>query len=147
MNYIDKSEDINVDISTIFTLINNVDGYKSFLPWCKNSTIISNIDNIIIGEIEISKNLINWKFKTSNSYIKDKTIKLELVDGPFSHLNGEWNFKKKDNFNTQVSLYLEYQFDNRVIEMSLKPIFSSIMNSILDSFISEAFRIKNEKQT
>ena len=46
----------------------------------------------------IDKNLINWKFKTSNSYIKDKTIKLELVDGPFSHLNGEWNFKKKDNF-------------------------------------------------
>ena len=109
--------------------------------------MISNIDNIIIGEIEISKNLINWKFKTSNSYIKDKTIKLELVDGPFSHLNGEWNFKKKDNFNTQVSLYLEYQFDNRIIEMSLKPIFSSIMNSILDSFISEAFRIKNDKQT
>ena len=54
---------------------------------------------------------------------------------------------KKDNFNTQVSLYLEYQFDNRIIEMSLKPIFSSIMNSILDSFISEAFRIKNDKQT
>ena len=77
----------------------------------------------------------------------DKTIKLELVDGPFSHLNGEWGFKKKDNFNTQVSLYLEYQFDNRIIEMSLKPIFSSIMNSILDSFISEAFRIKNDKQT
>ena len=69
------------------------------------------------------------------------------MDGPFSHLNGEWNFKKKDNFNTQVSLYLEYQFDNRIIEMSLKPIFSSIMNSILDSFISEAFRIKNDKQT
>ena len=146
MNYIDKSEDINVDISTIFKLINNVDGYKDFLPWCKNSIIISNIDNIIIGEIEISKNLINWKFKTSNIYTKDKNIKLELVDGPFSHLNGEWNFKKKDNFNTKVSLYLEYQFDNRIIEMSLKPIFSSIMNSILDSFISEAFRIKNDKQ-
>ena len=147
MNYIDKSEDINVDVSTIFTLINNVDGYKDFLPWCKNSIIVSDIDNIMIGEIEISKNLIYWRFKTSNSYIKDKIIKLELVDWPFSHLNGKWSFKKKDNFNTHVSLYLEYQFDNRVIEMSLKPIFSSIMNSILDSFISEAFRIKNEKQT
>ena len=76
-----------------------------------------------------------------------KKIKLDLVDGPFTHLNGEWNFKKNDNYNTQVSLYLEYQFNNRIIEMSLKPIFSSIMNSILDSFISEAFRIKNEKQT
>ena len=147
MNYIDKSEDINVDVSTIFTLINNVDGYKDFLPWCKNSIIVSDIDNIMIGEIEISKNLINWRFKTSNSYIKDKIIKLELVDGPFSHLNGKWSFKKRDNFNTHVSLYLEYQFDNRVIEISLKPIFSSIMKSILDSFISEAFRKKNEKQT
>tara|TARA_Y100000992_G_C21114941_1_gene419066 strand:- start:171 stop:608 length:438 start_codon:yes stop_codon:yes gene_type:complete len=145
MNYIDKTENINVDVNTIFTLINNVDGYKDFLPWCKNSSIESNIDNIIVGEIEISKNLISWKFKTSNHYIEDKKIELKLVDGPFSHLKGEWNFKKKDNFNTQVNLYLEYQFDNRIIEMSLKPIFSSIMNSILDSFISEAFRIKNEK--
>ena len=40
MNYIDKSEDINVDVSTIFTLINDVDGYKDFLPWCKNSIIV-----------------------------------------------------------------------------------------------------------
>ena len=95
MNYIDKTEDINVDVNTIFTLINNVDGYKDFLPWCKNSIILSDTDNILIGEIEISKNLINWRFKTSNTYIKDKKIKLDLVDGPFTHLNGEWNFKKK----------------------------------------------------
>ncbi len=145
MNYIDKSEEINVNVGTIFNLINNVDGYKEFLPWCKNSSIESNSNEVIIGEIEISKNLINWKFKTSNKYIIDKKIVLELIEGPFSHLCGEWNFEKKDKFNTKVSLYLEYQFDNKIIEMSLKPIFSSIMDSILDSFISEAFRIKNEQ--
>ena len=42
MNYIDKSEEINVNVGTIFNLINNVDGYKEFLPWCKNSSIESN---------------------------------------------------------------------------------------------------------
>tara|TARA_Y100000816_G_C25801683_1_gene419867 strand:- start:43 stop:483 length:441 start_codon:yes stop_codon:yes gene_type:complete len=145
MNYIDKTEEINVNVSTIFKLINNVDGYKEFLPWCKNSFIESDADNVILGEIEISKNLVNWKFKTINKYKIDKKILLDLVEGPFSHSHGEWNFKKKDDFNTEVSLYLEYQFDNKIIEMSLKPIFSSIMDSILDSFISEAFRVKNEK--
>ena len=45
--------------------------------------------------------------------------------------------------NTSVQLYLEYEFDNKLVELSIKPIFSGIMSSILDSFISEAFRLKN----
>ena len=82
--------------------------------------------------------------------LKDLRKNLDTYKKNFKSRNANFDvedFKKKDNFNTQVSLYLEYQFDNRIIEMSLKPIFSSIMNSILDSFISEAFRIKNDKQT
>ena len=144
MNYIDKVEEINVDVNTIFDLINNVANYKEFLPWCSNSIIDIDHDNIMHGEIEISKNLIDWKFKTSNKYVVNKEIQIELIDGPFSHLSGEWKFRKIDNFNTEVKLYLEYEVDNKVIEMSLKQIFSTIMNSILDSFISEAFRIKSK---
>ena len=41
-----------------------------------------------------------------------------------------------------VELYLEYKFDSGIIELSIKPIFSKIMSSILDSFISEAFKRK-----
>ena len=34
---------------------------------------------------------------------------------------------------------------NKLIEMSIKPVFSSIMSSILDSFISEAFKLKSNE--
>ena len=142
MDYINKSEEINVSHELIFSLINNVEDYHRFLPWCSDSKIISDNGDKMLAEIEISKNFINWKFSTENTYDLNKKINIKLIDGPFNHLDGYWEFKKIDNYNTTVDLYLEYKFDSRLIELSIKPIFSNIMSSILDSFISEAFKRK-----
>ena len=142
MNFIKKSEEINVSHELIFALINNVEDYHKFLPWCSDSKIISDTNNKMAAEIEISKNFVNWKFSTENTYSLNKRIDIKLIDGPFNHLEGYWKFKKLDNYNTTVELYLEYKFDSRIIELSIKPIFSKIMSSILDSFISEAFKRK-----
>ncbi len=146
MNVVNQSEDINVDVSLIFDLINNVDRYSSFLPWCSNSSILSNSSSEMTAEIEIAGKPITWKFKTKNNYKVNEIIKIKLVDGPFKNLEGYWKFNSIDDHNTSVSLYLEYEFNSKIIELSLKPIFTGIMSSILDSFISEAFRLKNEKQ-
>jgi ribosome-associated toxin RatA of RatAB toxin-antitoxin module len=142
MNFIKKSEEINVSHELIFALINNVGDYHKFLPWCSDSKIISDTNNKMAAEIEISKNFVNWKFSTENTYSLNKRIDIKLIDGPFNHLEGYWKFKKLDNYNTTVELYLEYKFDSGIIELSIKPIFSKIMSSILDSFISEAFKRK-----
>ena len=144
MNYIKKRESINIEVQTIFNLINQVDKYSDFLPWCKKSKIISDTNNVMIGVITVSKNFADWTFTTKNNYIKNKKINLRLVDGPFNHLNGCWNFSEIDKNNTLIDFNLEYEFSNKMIELTLKPVFSSIMLSILDSFISEAFKIKNE---
>ncbi len=143
MNYVNKSEEINVDQKTIFNLINNVDSYQNFLPWCTSSSILSKQNNSMTAEIEISKSFVNWRFTTEITFKVNKIIELKLVNGPFSHLEGYWKFDEIDEFNTKVSLYLEYKFDNKLIEMSIKPVFSNIMSSILDSFISEAFKLKS----
>ena len=144
MNYIKKKESINIDVRTIFNLINQIDKYSDFLPWCKKSKIISDTNNAMIGVITVSKNFADWTFTTKNNYIINKKIDLRLIDGPFSHLNGCWNFSEIDKNNTLINFNLEYEFSNKIIGLTLKPVFSSIMLSILDSFISEAFKIKNE---
>ena len=144
MNYINKKEEINVNINIIFQLINKVDDYRLFLPWCSDSRILSDNNKTMVAEIDISKNFVSWNFKTRNNYIVNEKINLDLVDGPFSHLSGFWKFDIINKYNTIVELYLEYEFDSKIIEVSVKPIFSNIMSSILDSFISEAFRLKNE---
>ena len=123
-----------------------MDRYSEFLPWCSDSVILNDSASEMTAEIEITGKPIKWKFKTKNKYQENEIIKIKLVDGPFKNLEGYWKFHQIDQYNTNVILFLEYEFSSKIIELSLKPIFSSIMSSILDSFISEAFRLKNEKQ-
>ena len=73
---------------------------------------------------------------------KNKSIRLELVDGPFDSLDGQWLFSTIDEHNTKVSLEISYKFKSSIIELSIEPIYTSIMNSILESFIQEAFKLK-----
>ena len=142
MKKIYKEEDINIDIETIFNLINDIKSYPNYLPWCTKTEVSEESDNSIIGKIFISKSFINWNFSTKNIVKKNKSISLELVDGPFESLNGTWSFLPTDKFNTKVSLEINYQFKSSIIELSIEPIFTSIMNSILKSFVQEAFKSK-----
>ena len=75
-------------------------------------------------------------------YDVNKSNSLTVVDGPFDELNGQWSFKTIDRNNTHVTLEIDYKFKNSLIEISIEPIFSTIMNSILKSFIDQAFKIK-----
>ena len=68
MNYIKKKEEINVNINIIFQLINKVDDYRLFLPWCSDSRILSDNNKTMVAEIDISKNFVSWNFKTRNNY-------------------------------------------------------------------------------
>jgi len=142
MKRIYKQEDINIDISTIFNLINDVENYPNYLPWCTSTKVDRKSESLLIGEIFISKSFIKWNFSTKNIIEKNKSIRLELVDGPFDSLDGQWLFSTIDEHNTKVSLEISYKFKSSIIELSIEPIFTSIMNSILESFIQEAFKLK-----
>ena len=142
MKKIFKEEDINIDIETIFNLINDIESYPHYLPWCTKTEVTEKSTNIIIGRIFISKSLINWNFSTKNTIKTNDSISLELIDGPFESLTGKWLFSPIDDFNTRVSLSINYKFKSSIIELSIEPIFSSIMNSILKSFVQEAFKSK-----
>ena len=142
MNKIYKEENINVNLPIIFNLINDVENYPSFLPWCINTEVNRETSDRMVGKIYISKNFIKWDFTTKNKIVEEKSIELSSVDGPFKNLDGKWSFTKIDENNTRVSLEINYEFKNSLIEISIEPIFTSIMNSILQSFIDQAFRIK-----
>ena len=142
MKSIHKEEDINIDIETIFNLINDIESYPNYLPWCTKSEVKEESADTIIGKLFISKRIINWNFSTKNTIKKNELISLELVDGPFESLTGKWTFSSINKFNTKVSLDIDYKFKSSIIELSIEPIFSSIMNSILKSFVQEAFKSK-----
>ena len=122
----------------MFELVNNIDDYSQFLNWCDSSAILNQSDNQITASVEINKGGIKQTFSTLNTLTPYKSIAMELVDGPFDVLSGEWRFEPLGDNAAKIHLDLQFKFKSMLIDMTLSPVFKNIANSQLDSFVERA---------
>lgn len=122
----------------MFELVNNIDDYSQFLNWCDSSSILNQSDNQITASVEINKGGIKQTFSTLNTLTPYQSIAMELVDGPFDELSGEWRFEPLGENAAKIHLDLQFKFKSMLIDMALSPVFKNIANSQLDSFVARA---------
>ena len=122
----------------MFELVNNINDYSQFLNWCDSSSILNQSDNQITASVEINKGGIKQTFSTLNTLIPYQSIAMELVDGPFDELSGEWRFEPLGDNAAKIHLDLQFKFKSMLIDMALSPVFKNIANSQLDSFVERA---------
>ena len=122
----------------MFELVNNINDYSQFLNWCDSSSILNQSDNQITASVEINKGGIKQTFSTLNTLTPYKSIAMELVDGPFDVLSGEWRFEVLGDNAAKIHLDLQFKFKSMLIDMALSPVFKNIANSQLDSFVERA---------
>ena len=70
-----------------------------------------------------------------------ESIKMQLLDGPFDELFGEWRFESLGDSAAKVYLDLEFSFKSRIADITMSPLFKSIANSQLDAFVKRAKQI------
>ncbi len=146
MSHIKRNALVHYSPAEMYRLVNNVDDYKTFLPWCASSEIKTESDTEMVASVEIAKGVLNKTFTTHNQLQKDHRIELELVDGPFKKLRGFWQFDALKTTNAcKVNLELEFEFDNALMSIAAKPIFTQIANSLVDSFCKRAVEIYGER--
>jgi ribosome-associated toxin RatA of RatAB toxin-antitoxin module len=126
----------------IFDLVNDIEAYPQFLPWCKSSKIITKSGDKVTASLAISKAGLNHTFTTENTNIQGESIKIKLVDGPFNHLEGFWQFKPiGNNDGTKIQLDMDFEITNRVLAAALGPVFTQISGSLVDAFCKRAQEI------
>ena len=138
MSVINKSALVTYSPDRMFQIVDDVDAYCSFLPWCGDSKVLSRDDDEVHAMVEINHSGIRKKFTTRNLLQKDKMIEMTLIDGPFKHLHGYWHFAALGEDSCKISLDLEYEFSNRLLSMAVGPVFSKIANTLVDSFCQRA---------
>ena len=125
----------------MFELVNNINDYSNFLNWCDSSSILNETGNQITASVQINKNGFKQTFTTINTSTSYETIKMQLLDGPFDDLRGEWRFEPLGDNAAKVYLDLEFSFKSRIADMTISPLFKNIANSQLDAFIERAKNI------
>ncbi|MDA9058242.1 type II toxin-antitoxin system RatA family toxin [Candidatus Thioglobus sp.] len=138
MHRISKSAIVPYTPQQMFELVNNIDDYSQFLNWCDSSSILNQSDDQITASVEINKGGIKQTFSTLNTLTPYQSIAMELVDGPFDELSGEWRFEPLGENAAKIHLDLQFKFKSMLIDMALSPVFKNIANSQLDSFVARA---------
>ena len=145
MNSIKKSAIVFHPVKKMFQLVDMVEHYPQFLPWCGSTQIIERDNNKTIASIEINYKGIRQTFTTENTKKQNQEMIIKLIDGPFKSLSGKWMFKNLDKDSCQIELKLEYEFRNVILEKLISPVFNMITNTFIDEFIKEANRSNNDK--
>jgi len=122
----------------MYALVADTESYPAFLPWCRSARILSREGDEVVGTVELVKGPAHKSFTTVNRLVKGERIDMELVKGPFKHLQGVWRFQPIGDQGSRVSLDLEFEFSNRLLAMTVGPVFNEIANRLVDAFTRRA---------
>lgn len=138
MATIEKSVLVHFSAQQMFDLVRNVADYPKFLPWCGAGSVESHGPDIDKATVEIVFKGFRQSFCTLNQIIPAQAIHMTLVEGPFDHLQGHWAFQALTPDACKVSFVLDYEFSSKVLEQLVGPVFQSVANTVVDSFIRRA---------
>lgn len=123
---------------TVYDIVNDVSSYPDFLPWCGGAKVLSSSDKEMVASITIAKAGLQQTFTTRNHLTPHTKIEMELVEGPFSHMAGEWTFTELDEDACKITFVIEFQIRNRLLNLAIGPIFEQIATTMVHSFSERA---------
>ncbi len=138
MKSIRKSVLLEHSAEAIYALVEKVEDYPKFLPWCQHAQVHSRTAEGMEATVGIGLRGINQSFTTLNEHEPGRSIRLRLKSGPFSKLEGLWTFKPLTENACKVELALDYQFASTILENLVGPIFDPIAASLVDAFVQRA---------
>lgn len=141
MAHVSRNALVPYSSEQMFKLVDDVSSYPEFLPWCADARELSRDVDLVEASVTISKSTVQKTFTTQNLLQPYKMIEMKLVDGPFKHLHGFWQFDALKENACKVSLDLEYEFSSKLLGMAVGPVFNQIANTLVDSFVKQA-RVK-----
>ena len=122
----------------MFDLVNDIEAYPEFLPWCSGSRIIKREDDIVEAELVISKGGFKKSFSTRNLNEEGRKITVALLEGPFSSLEGVWEFMPLREDASKISLNLEFEMSGKLASLAFGAVFNQICNTMVSSFTARA---------
>lgn len=146
MAEIKKSVLIEHSAEAMYALVERIEDYPLFLPWCSGGETLQRAGTELVARLHVNFRGIKTMFSTTNQNEPGRSIRMHLHDGPFRSLEGVWLFTPLTEHACKVEFELRYDFSSLVLEKLLGPVFNHIISSFVEAFIKRAEQLKKEKQ-
>ena len=141
MTHILRSALLPYSAAQMFQLVNDIDSYPEFVPWCVQCSVHKESENEKEATMSFAKRGISASVTTCNELQENKQIIMRLVKGPFKDLVGTWNFQDLDGTSCKVELNMKFSFSNRLYSVTFGPIFNQVANKLVTAFTERAQEI------
>lgn len=141
MNSLKRNAIVPYTTRQMFELVNNIEEYPRFLPWCHSAKVESRTDTEVVAALEIAWKGVHKSFTTRNTLVPYERMDMNLVNGPLKHMEGIWHFQALNDKACKVLLDLEFEFAGSFIDRLFEPVFSHIANSLVDAFCQRAMEL------
>lgn len=141
MALVEKSVLIRHSAQQMFDLVDRVEDYPAFLPWCNRTELKFRDAQKTAATLFINYRSVKSHFTTENEKEAPLWMNIRLVDGPFRRLEGRWQFRPLADDACKIEFQLSYEFSSRMFEKIIGPVFSQIANTFVDAFVKRASEV------
>lgn len=141
MRIVDRTALVPFSAQAMFNLVRDVEAYPEFLPWCPATTLQNLSENELEASLKLGFASLNSEFTTRNHFVEPDWMSMELLDGPFSSLEGRWVFDSLGEEGCEVRLHVEFEFASRINDALLGAAFETICAELIDAFVKRAHQL------
>jgi len=141
MALVEKTVLVPYSAEQMFVLVDRVEEYPQFLPWCGGASVTGQDETTVHATIHIDYHHIKQSFTTENARNPPERIDIKLQQGPFRRLDGCWLFIPLTSSDCKIEFRLHYEFSSKLLERLVGPVFHYIANSFVDAFIQRAEKV------
>ena len=145
MATVKKSALVLYSAAEMYALVEDIEAYPRFLPWCRSTQVLSRNEDEVRATIEMVKGGVHKSFTTCNRMQNHKLIDIRLLEGPFKRLEGYWRFEPLRADASKVSLDMEFEFASPLLRVAVEPVFKQIANSLVDAFCKRAVELYGKR--
>jgi ribosome-associated toxin RatA of RatAB toxin-antitoxin module len=138
MREVKRSALVSQPPAKLFELINDIESYPQFLPWCTHTRVQSRSEREIVATLGVRKGALTGEFTTRNKLDTDRSIGMDLVSGPFRTLQGQWLLTPVDVAGCRVDLSMRFAFKSALTGMLFESLFAETIGSLVDAFVARA---------
>ena len=141
MREVHRSALLPYTAAQMYGLVTDVERYPEFLPWCTSSLILADQGDQMTVRLGLSSGIARASFTTRNRMVADRSVTMDLVDGPFDLLAGRWDFTPIRDAGTRADLNVRFSTHGLIGAIALGPAFEGICNHLVEAFARRARQV------
>lgn len=144
MRRIERSAIVPHSAMALFSIVDDVESYPKFLPWCLATRVIARTPESTSAELTVGLKGIRQSFSTENANVPGESIDMRLLEGPFRRFSAGWRFKSLTPEAARIEYFMDCEFSSAVLARVLEPLFEKIADTMVDAFTRRADALHGE---